>query len=40
MMEGYELHEFGPDKEMFSDIVLYIRKSVAAPIASSDGRFS
>ncbi|CAG8909103.1 unnamed protein product [Penicillium egyptiacum] len=40
MMEGYELHEFGPDKEMFSDIVLYIRKSVAAPTPSSDGRFS
>jgi hypothetical protein len=40
MMEGYELHEFGPDKEMFSDIVLYIRKSVAAPTPSSDGRYS
>ncbi|OQE85790.1 hypothetical protein PENNAL_c0023G03331 [Penicillium nalgiovense] len=39
MMEGYELHEFGPDEEMFSDIVLYIRKSVAAPTPSSDGRF-
>lgn len=28
MTEGYELHNFGPDDEMFSDIVLYIRKSV------------
>lgn len=40
MMEGYELHDFGPDDELFSDIALYIRKSVAAPTPSSDGRFS
>ena len=40
MLEGYEQHEFGPDEEMFSDIVLYIRKSVAAPRPSLDGRFS
>lgn len=30
MLEGYELHEFGPDIELFSDIVLYIRKSKTA----------
>lgn len=40
MMEGYELHELGPDEELFSDIALYIRKSVSAPAPSSDGRFS
>lgn len=39
-MEGYELHEFSPDKELFSDVALYIRKSVSAPAPSSDGRFS
>ncbi|KAJ5177754.1 uncharacterized protein N7500_000453 [Penicillium coprophilum] len=39
MMEGYDLHEFGPDKDMFYDLVLYIRKSVAAPTASN-GRFT
>ncbi|KAJ5199860.1 hypothetical protein N7491_009343 [Penicillium cf. griseofulvum] len=39
MMEGYELYEFGPDKDIFCDIVIYIRKSVAAP-TPSDGRFS
>ncbi|KAJ5496653.1 hypothetical protein N7463_008640 [Penicillium fimorum] len=38
MMEGYELHEFGPDEEMFCNIVVYIRKSVAAPVPL-DGRF-
>ncbi|CAI7670689.1 unnamed protein product [Penicillium crustosum] len=40
MMEGYELYEFGPDSELFSDIALYIRKSVSAPTPSSDRRFS
>lgn len=39
-MEGYELYEFGPDSELFSDIALYIRKSVSAPTPSSDRRFS
>lgn len=39
-MEGYELHEIGADDEIFLDIVLYIRKSVATPTPSSDGRFS
>ncbi|KGO77606.1 hypothetical protein PITC_074130 [Penicillium italicum] len=40
MMEGYELHDFGPDADIFSDAMLYIRKSVAVPTPSSDGRFT
>jgi hypothetical protein len=39
MLQGYECHEFGPDIELFSDIVVYVRKSVAAPVAGEDGRF-
>jgi hypothetical protein len=39
-MEGYECHEFGPDVELFSDIVLYVRKSVVAPVPSEDGKFT
>jgi hypothetical protein len=30
MMEGYEVCEFGPDEELFSDIALYVRKSKTA----------
>lgn len=30
MLEGYELHEFAPDQELFSDIVLYTRNSKTA----------
>jgi hypothetical protein len=36
MLEGYELHEFGPDQELFSDIVLYIRKSTTAVAPNVD----
>ncbi|KOS45091.1 hypothetical protein ACN38_g3978 [Penicillium nordicum] len=38
MMEGYDLHELGPD-ETWSDVVMYIRKSEVAPIPSQDGTF-
>ncbi|KAJ5356091.1 hypothetical protein N7517_010700 [Penicillium concentricum] len=31
MLEGYELHEFGPDEDIFCDIVVYIRKSDIHP---------
>ncbi|OQD86524.1 hypothetical protein PENANT_c007G00930 [Penicillium antarcticum] len=27
MLEGYDIHEFGPDTTLFSDIAVYIRKS-------------
>jgi hypothetical protein len=26
MLEGYDIHEFGGDKTLFSDIAVYIRK--------------
>lgn len=35
MMEGHEMHEFSPH-ELFSDIVLYTRKSVVAPTRNED----
>ncbi|KAJ5782415.1 hypothetical protein N7457_004189 [Penicillium paradoxum] len=39
MLEGYELHEFGPDSMVCLDLVVYIRKSVVAPTLGEDGRF-
>jgi hypothetical protein len=43
MMEGYDLHEFvpeeRPDKKTWEKVVVYIRKSTAAPTPNQDGRF-
>jgi hypothetical protein len=39
MMKGYDLHELGPDKETWSDVVIYIRESEVATIPSQDGTF-
>ncbi|CAG8381107.1 unnamed protein product [Penicillium salamii] len=39
MMEGYVLHELGPDEEKWSNVVIYIRKSEVAPIPNEDGTF-
>ncbi|KAJ5121426.1 uncharacterized protein N7515_009387 [Penicillium bovifimosum] len=40
MMEGYECYEFGPHPKLFCNIVVYVRKSVAAPVPGEDGRFT